>query len=129
MSGYVRNLKLKMAFDGDDLEITMNHLEWADFRALAEAPREEAIGEFSKMLPRYITALRGLNDAAGAPIPVTEMCTMAYFLPVVGACFKFLMKESVLKNLQAFGETSTVSSPEAIDSKESSPVDTERRIG
>jgi len=116
MSSYVRNLKLTIPFDGDDVKLTLRNLELADFNAIVASREHDAdmvvISEFAKLLPKYVVEMKGLHDAAGNEVGIEEVCTVTYFAPILGQCFRFLLSEAVLKNRKASDETSTASSSE-----------------
>lgn len=132
MSGYVKNLKLVIPFDGDEVTLILRQLEWADFRTLTSvdgASDTDILLEWAKLLPKYVVEMRGLSDAAGTPVTLAEVATVAYFYPIVGKALRFVMDQAVLKNLKASGETSTAPSSEADPLTVSEQADTAQRTG
>jgi hypothetical protein len=107
VSGYVKNFRFETQFDGDKVSMMLRQLEWGDFRALTSHANSdsEVISEFSKLLPKYLVKIEGLNDAAGVAVSIDDLTSVAYFVPLIGQCLKKLIEEATIKNPKASDKT------------------------
>lgn len=95
MSGYLRSKVFETDFDGDKVKARLKPLAFADLLKFQSAKDDmEAVVIFQEILPRYIEELTGLNDNAGSPVSVQEICSHVYFTELVKELGVTLMNAS-----------------------------------
>ena len=86
MSGYVREKRFSIEFDGDTVTGALLPLSQVDMLALMGVNTDDtdkaALG-FREYLPRYVKDLGGVKAADGSPVTLEEVCTSGYFLKLV----------------------------------------------
>lgn len=95
MSGYVRNVEVRVEFDGQQVRLVMKPLLRVDlFKLQALLPRGKDASQMSddeagpafefyaERLPDYVIEAN-VTDAAGAPVPVAEWVSSSYFVGLV----------------------------------------------
>jgi len=83
MSNYVRTSTVEVEFDGDKLTATIKALELGDLLKVQSIDTEVDFLQWAReALPKYIK-VDGLRDAAGTDLTIEDVCTSAYFLPLM----------------------------------------------
>lgn len=85
MPGYVKDIRTEVAFDGQAVSVRLRPLIFADLLRLQKDNGEEALLEYSALLPRYVAELSPILDADGERVTVETICEAAFFAPLVGA--------------------------------------------
>lgn len=101
MSGYLKNITVVEQFDGDAVTVVLRPLAMTtllNIRSSTADGEDALIRAFQSMLPGQIVSLSGLRDAAGAEITAEEVCTAAYFGPLVMSLGMTLLTEATPKN-------------------------------
>lgn len=115
MSRYVRSATETIEFDGDKVTVVIKPMTFVDcakainVRTLSSpAEVSELIGE---LLPKYVSSISGLRDAAGAEIGIDIVASDMYFSKLAGLILGSCVKISVLRDPQQPDEQSAPSSP------------------
>lgn len=85
MSKYIRNIKVTVTHDGDQIAATLKPLKLADVIALrsnVEKGEVEVLLDYAKVLPSYIVEITGIRDSDGNAMGV-EAFEDAYWMPVL----------------------------------------------
>jgi hypothetical protein len=102
MGKFVRNIVVTKQFDGETWRVTLKPLTHADAVQLMSATREssqEGLYMLAvQMLPRYIVEVSGGTDAAGNPITAEDVCSLAYFGPLLSEVTEEWMAQSMPGN-------------------------------
>lgn len=107
MSGYLRLKTFETDFDGDHVKVRLKPLSFSDLIKLQSAKDDmDAIAVFQGMLPGYIEEFSGLNDNAGAPVSINELCAHVYFTQLVREIGKALVNASLIERPQKPAEHS-----------------------
>jgi len=101
MSGYVRNIEIKVPFDGREVNVTVSPLTRADLfylQALIEADKSsDVFAYYAERLIEYVK-IHDVQDAAGVLVPVAEWCGSAYHVPLVTQVMTAHMERAVPSN-------------------------------
>lgn len=115
MSGYVREIKVELTFEGRPVRLVLKPLTRGDmFQLQALMPEQrkkdaptnpadavkagEAFGFYAGRLPEYVAACSGVLDADGQEVPVAEWSQAAYFVQLVGDVMQEHMAKAVPSN-------------------------------
>lgn len=102
MGRFVRNIQFTREFDGDRWSVTLKPMTHADAVRLLEvagtADQSRVYSVAASMLPPYIVELSGGTDAAGQPITAEDVCSLAYFAPLVAQIVEEWMAKSMPGN-------------------------------
>jgi hypothetical protein len=86
MSGYVREKKFSIEFEGDVVTGTLLPLKQVDLLTLmgrnVESEDQAALA-FADYLPRYVKDFVGPKAADGSEVKLEEVCTVSYFLKLM----------------------------------------------
>lgn len=104
MSNYIRSIKEVYDFDGDKVEVILKPILFEDvlrFHSLDSEEDESRVTAaqrlFADILPKYIDRF-DLKAKDGSDVTVTELCTVAYFTPLVVQIGSALMKSGAVQN-------------------------------
>lgn len=86
MAEYVRKLRVTERFDGQDLVFMLTPLRYEDALLLKGAGAgEEVIRHYARMFPGYVQTATPFYDANGEQVPVEEIATGLFFVPLLAA--------------------------------------------
>lgn len=88
MKGYVPLVEFEIPFDGQRVQGQLEQLLFPDLLKLQTRAGGDALTEYSTLLPRYVKSLSPILDAAGQPVPMEVICSVAYFSPLVALVMK-----------------------------------------
>lgn len=95
MSGYLRSNPFQTSFDGDEVKARLMPLQFSDLLKFQSAKDDlEAVKVFQEILPAYVEDFSGLNDAAGSPVSLSEVCSNVYFIKLVSDMGQALVNAS-----------------------------------
>lgn len=92
MSGYVKSHEFQLTFDGDTVTVRARPIEQGDLfrlRAVAVRGRAEAdttpemMEAMTTLVKKSVESIAGLYDAAGNPVTIEEVTSVAYFATLV----------------------------------------------
>lgn len=118
MSNYVRSTLFKATFEGDEITARIKPIKRKDVLKLQpvfeKLPSKEELEKgaggpelldvatkLAEVLPEYVTEFTGLNDAAGAPIGLIEVCEESCFNILVLQLGTALLGTAVIPNSKA----------------------------
>jgi hypothetical protein len=85
MSGYVRETKFSIEFEGDTVSGSLAPLKFPDLLRLESKDvknDQEAAAVLAEIAPQYVKSFVGPKDAAGVEVPLQEVFESAYFIDI-----------------------------------------------
>lgn len=84
MSKYVRSVTHKIEFDGDVVDVVLKPITLGDLLRLNStlSEPEKFVAQVAEVLPSYVEK-HSLKDAAGTDVTISEICSVAYFMPLM----------------------------------------------
>lgn len=88
MAGYVKNVDTTIEFDGQQVQVKLRQLEFADLILLRKDDQAQIVREYAQMLPRYVIQMSPILDSDRDPVPMEVITSAAYFAPLVGSILR-----------------------------------------
>lgn len=113
MATYVRRVRVVESFDGQELVFMLAPMRYEHALHLknTNGGGEQIIREYAQIFPGYVQTMTPFRDANGEEVPIEEIATGLFFVPLLGAVMRKHMEESRLRDPQKPVDVPVESSP------------------
>jgi len=100
MPTFVRQVPFDIEYDGQHVTGTLRPLLFADaikLRAIT-GDREQAVAEYSTLLPTYVQSVSPVHDAAGGVVPMDEWLVATFYAGLVAQIMQTHLEAATIPN-------------------------------